>query len=274
MSLHILADLEQGTEEWMAQRRGIVTASVVGKLITIGPPDAQSVACPTCNAPADFPCMSAARKDPTPIKSLHDARFAAVASRPPVYEVADNETSRGLTATLIAERIAGWTEDTPTTWDMYRGIESEPYARDFYSEHYAPVTEVGFMRRDEDEWSLGFSPDGLVGDDGLVEFKAPRARTHLNTILADEVPAHHMPQLQAGLLVGGRKWIDFASFCGGLPLFIKRVYPDPEWFAVIEAACRAFEKRAVEVVADYREKVAGLPVPDRIPTDIVELRLA
>ena len=98
MTLTILPELEQGTPEWHDQRRGIVTASVVGKLITVGPPAAQSVACPTCNARPSFPCMSAARKEPTPIKSLHEARTSAAASRPPVYEVADNETSRGLTA--------------------------------------------------------------------------------------------------------------------------------------------------------------------------------
>jgi hypothetical protein len=67
------------------------------------------------------------------------------------------------------------------------------------------------MRRDEDGWTLGYSPDGLVGDDGLIEIKAPRAKTHLRTILADEVPAHYMAQCQAGLLVTGRKWIDFVS---------------------------------------------------------------
>lgn len=220
MTLHILDDLEQGTPEWFDQRRGIVTASVVGKLIT------------------------------------------------PTLKVADNDTSRALTTTLIAERITGWTEDTPTTWDMYRGIGSEPYARDLYSEHYAPVTEVGFMKLEEDGWTLGFSPDGLVGDDGLVEFKAPRAKTHLKTILAGDIPAHYIPQCQAGLLVSARKWLDFGSFVGGMPFFVKRIYPDPAWFAAIEAACRAFEQRATEVAADYREKVRGLPVAEHIPTDL------
>ena len=273
MTLHIFEEVEQGSETWFAHRRGIVTASVVGKLITVGPPAAQSVACPTCNAASNSPCISRGRKEPAPIKSLHEARFTAASNRPPVYEVADNETSRGLTFTLIAERIAGWTEDTRITWDMYRGIETEPYARDFYSDHYAPVDVVGFMRRDEPGWSLGYSPDGLVGDDGLVEFKAPRAKTHLSNILADEVPAHYVPQCQAGLFVTGRKWCDFVSFVGGLPPFVKRVYPDPEWFAVIEAACRTFEQRAAEVIADYSQKVDGLPVADRIPTDM-EIKVA
>lgn len=252
-------EIEQGTEEWFDQRRGLVTASVVGKLITVGPPAAISVACPTCNARPTNPCMSAARKEPTPIKSLHEGRLTAAASRQPVYEVADNETSRGLTATLIAERVAGWTEDTPMSSDMWRGVEHEPYARDVYAEHYGAVEVVGFMLRDFGKWRLGYSPDGLVGDDGLIEIKCPRAKTHLATILADEVPGHYMPQLQAGLLVSGRKWIDFVSFVGGMPLYRKRVHPDEQWFDAIAAACIAFEQTAAQTVADYTERVADMP---------------
>lgn len=267
MSLNILADLEQGSPEWHDQRRGIVTASVVGKLVTVGPPDAQSVACPTCNAAPEFPCMSAARKEPTPIKSLHEARCMAAESRPPVYTVADNDTARALTGTLIAERVTGWTEDTPMTSDMWRGVEMEPYARDVYSEHYAPAEVVGFMRRDEDGWTLGYSPDGLVGDDGAIEIKCPRAKTHLRTILADEVPGHYMAQCQAGLLVSGRKWIDFVSFVGGMPLYVKRVYPDPEWRAAITSACIAFEQTATQTVADYEQRVADLPPTVRIDSN-------
>lgn len=261
-------EIEQGTEEWFDQRRGIVTASVVGKLIAVGPPAAISVACPTCNARPANPCMSAARKEPTPIKSLHESRQIAAATRPPVYEVADNETSRGLTATLIAERIAGWTEDTAMTPDMWRGVEHEPYARDVYAEHYAPVEVVGFMLREEATWRLGYSPDGLVGDDGLIEIKCPRAKTHLRTILADEVPAHYMPQLQAGLLVSGRKWIDFVSFVAGMPLYRKRVTADPVWFDAITAACVSFERTAAQTVADYRKRVDGLPQTVRIDNSL------
>ena len=216
MGLTIHDDLEQGTEDWFAARRGIVTASAVHKLIT------------------------------------------------PTLRVADNDASRGLTATLVAERISGFTEDTYTNNDMWRGITSEPIARDIYSGLYQQAVEVGFMRRDEDDWTLGYSPDGLVGTDGLIEIKAPRAKTHLNTILADEVPAHYMPQLQAGLLVSGREWIDFVSYVGGMPLFVKRVEPDTAWFWAIKAACRQFETTAAEMVAAYQTATDGLPATERI----------
>jgi len=188
--------------------------------------------------------------------------------RQPVYSVADNDITRGLTATLIAERITGWTEETPMTSDMWRGVESEPFARDIYSGHYEEAREIGFMVREEEGWRLGYSPDGVVGDDGLIEIKSPRAKTHLKTILADEVPSHYMPQLQAGLLVSGRAWIDFVSFVGGMPLYRKRVEPDPAWFAAITAACIAFEATAAQTIAAYEERITNMPKTERIDFDL------
>jgi hypothetical protein len=225
MTLHVLPDLVQGAEEWHDQRRGIVTASVVGRLLT------------------------------------------------PTLRVADNDESRGLTRLLVAERITGWTEPTYQNDDMFRGVMEEPRAREVYSGHYAEAVECGFMRLEEDWGTLGYSPDGLVGDDGLIEVKAPRAKEHLRTILADEVPSQYMAQLQSGLLVSARKWIDYVSFCGGLPLYVKRVLPDPEWHEAIVAAVTAFEKTAVGMVIGYRAAVRGLPMTERIDPYEVELKL-
>jgi putative phage-type endonuclease len=222
MTLHEFPGLEQGTDAWHDARRGIVTASVVGRLIN------------------------------------------------PTLKVADNDYSRGITAALIAERIAGWTEPSYTNADMWRGVECEPIARGAYTQHYAPAVECGFLRRDEPTWSLGYSPDGLVGDDGLIEIKAPRAKGHVATILADNVPAQYMAQCQAGLLVTGRKWLDFVSFCGGLPLYVKRIEPDPRWLEVIVAAVEKFETTAAEMVAAYTEANEGLPATERV----VELEMS
>jgi predicted phage-related endonuclease len=144
----------------------------------------------------------------------------------------------------------------------------EPYARDVYAENYGEVEVVGFMLREEDDWRLGASPDGLVGDDGGIEIKCPRAKTHLRTILADEVPAHYMAQVQSSLLVSGRKWWDFVSFVGGMPLYRKRVLPDPAWFDAITAACIAFEANAAQIVADYESRVADMPKTVRLDFEI------
>ena len=217
MSLEIFTDLEQGSPEWLAARCGIVTASVMGQLITT--------------------------------KTLKPAA---------------NDTSRGLTATLVAERITGYVEPTQTSRDMERGNLSEPIARDIYSEHHAPATEVGFMLHEIGGHKLGYSPDGLVNDDGLIEIKAPRQKKHLATILDDEIPIEHMAQIQTGLLVSGREWLDFISYCGGMPLFVKRVYPDIAWFAAIKDATATFEENAAAMVERYRGLTEGLPTTERI----------
>lgn len=273
MTLNILADLEQGSDEWLEQRRGMVTASVVGQLVTVGSPDALTIDCPDCRAKGGDPCISAARKVPTPIKTLHSARTSKASNLPPTYQVANNDTSRGLTATLVAERITGYTEPSFMNDDMARGVMHEPIARDRYAEHNkVAVEEVGFMVREEKGWTLGYSPDGLVGDDGLLEIKCPRAKTHLRTVVAGTVPGHYMAQLQAGLLVSGREWIDFVSFCAGMPLWTKRVTADEKWQAAIVEAVTAFETAAAQMTSDYLGAVAGLPTTERIP-DIYEAEL-
>lgn len=217
MSLQIFNNIEQGTDEWHAIRRGIVTASVVGLLITT--------------------------------KTLKPAA---------------NDTSRGLTATLAAERITGFTEPSPTSAAMERGTLDEPYAREVYSEHYAPATEVGFMIRDDWGFKIGFSPDGLVGNDGLIEIKSRAQKKQLATILADEVPAENMAQIQCGLLVSGRAWCDYVSYCGGMPLYTKRVYPDALWHAAIIDAVKAFEESAAHMIGAYEVETAEMPATERI----------
>lgn len=217
MSLHVYTELEQGSPEWLAARCGIVTASVVGQLIT-----------------------------------------------PKTVKPAANDTSRALAMTLTAERITGHVEQVFANADMERGTLSEPFARDIYSEYYAPVTEVGFMVRDYGAYRMGYSPDGLVGEDGLIEIKSPRQKKHLATILADEVPLEYMAQCQAGLLVSGREWIDFISYNGGMPLWHKRVTPDDKWQKAILEAVEAFEEAAATMIDTYNLATKGRPQTDRI----------
>lgn len=264
-------DLEQRSEEWFEARRGIVTASVVGSLISVGPPAAESVACPKCGAPPRCPCTSLTSKKPTPMRGLHDARLAAAAYLPPVYGVADNDTSRGLVASLVAERLTGHGDDSAfMSNDMWRGVVEEPRAVERYAETTgADVTTCGLMIRDDWGFSIGYSPDGLVGDDGLLEVKAPRAKNQILTVISGEVPAYNIAQIQCGLLVSGRKWLDFIPWYGGLPLWTKRVYPDPAWQAAIVNAARAFEVAAAEMVAAYEAATANLPTTERMELEIV-----
>lgn len=191
----------------------------------------------------------------------------------PTLKVAANIESRSLAYRLVAERITGYTDPTYMSDDMMRGIEDEPRARDKYSEKYADVHQLGLMVRDFDvegvSFSIGFSPDGLVGDVGQIEVKSRRQDKHLATILSDTVPNEYMAQIQTGLLVSGRSWCDFVSFSGGMPMWVRRVYPDPDWRGAILDAVAAFEQAAVGMVANYRTAVIGLPMTERIEMAVV-----
>lgn len=183
---------------------------------------------------------------------------------PKTIKVAANDTARAMTVQLVAERITGYTEPTFVSADMDRGNFDEPLARDMYSEHFAPAVEVGFMVRDDWGFRIGYSPDGVVSDDGLIEIKSRRQKKHLATILADEVPLENMAQIQCGLLVTGRGWLDYVSWCGGMPMYVKRVLPDPKWHAAIVEAVEGFEASATTMTAAYHAATQGMPATERI----------
>lgn len=277
-TLHEYRDVIQRSPEWYELRCGLVTASTIGRLITAAAPGPDAYPCLECDAERDFPCVSL--RGGAPIKTMHSTRVGAAAqgaaTAEPVLKVADNETSRGLIHTLAAERIAGRGEDTPMTSDMWRGVDSEPYAREAYEKHAGvEVVEIGFQIREFDGVKIGYSPDGLVNDDGCIEIKAPKAKNHVATAIAGEIPAQYMPQVQAALFVSGRAWCDFVSFSGGLHLYPVRVYPDAGWQAVIRDAAITAEERITDLTERYAKAVEGLPLTEPIPDpNEVELKLA
>lgn len=265
MTLQIFADLPQRTPEWYEARRGIVTASAVQKLITTRKLSAIDYACPACEAKAGAACISS--RGPVEMKSLHKERTAhssANKTATTLIETASNDESRGLTLALAAERITEYVEQGFVTDAMFRGILEEPIARDLYAKHYAPVTEVGFMVRDFGGFKIGLSPDGLVGDDGLIEIKSRGQKKQLHTVLSESVPFENIAQCQAALLVSGRQWLDFVSYSSGMALYVIRVYPDARWQKAIVDAVRTFEANATEQVARYKEATRGLPMAERI----------
>jgi len=263
MSLQIFEDLTQGSDEWLAERCGILTASVIGQLVTSRQPTAIETECPECGSTPGEPCTG--KRAPGPLKTLHPARAAAARELDRVISAdVTSETALGLIMTLAAERITGHVEPVQQSRAMERGTLDEPYARAAYSEHHAPASELGFMVRHYDGFKIGYSPDGLVGEDGLIEIKSRAQKAQLKTVLADEVPTENMAQLQTGLLVSGRAWIDYTSYCGGMKLWTKRVYPDPLWHAAILDAAAKFEETAAAMVSNYLTATAGMPDTERI----------
>ena len=113
---------------------------------------------------------------------------------------------------------------------MIRGTEQEPVARAAYEVHTGLfVSQTGFVKHPTIEW-FGASPDGLVGDDGLVEIKNPNSATHLSYRKAGQPPAKYRYQMMAQIACTGRKWCDFVSFDSRLPeskqLFVVRFEPE------------------------------------------------
>ena len=125
------------------------------------------------------------------------------------------KTRKTLMLRVLAERLSGIPQETYCNSAMDWGTEHEPFARNMYEmETSCSVKQVGFVEWDE---YAGCSPDGLVGDDGLVEIKCPNTSTHLSYILANKMPATYVNQVQAQMWVAERKWCDFVSYDPRVP---------------------------------------------------------
>ncbi len=188
---------------------------------------------------------------------------------PKRLQYADNEKEKSHLYELAAQRVNEYVEPTYIGDDMLRGMDDESHARETYHEKYSPVDLCGFITNDDSGFTLGYSPDGLVGDDGQIECKSRRQKYQMETIATDTVPDEYIIQIQTGLLVSGRKWCDFISYCGGMPMFVKRVYPDEKMQAAIQAAAEIFHKKMDNIIKVYAEKIVGLIPTQRIPKDII-----
>lgn len=119
---------------------------------------------------------------------------------------------------------------------MLRGNELEAEARQIYQEQTFNVVEEITMFK-SDCGNYGYSPDGLINDNGLIEIKCPLATTHFKYILDNKIPSDYWQQLQGGLWVSNRQWIDFISYHPNFKdkkLFIKRVERDEDYITKLE----------------------------------------
>lgn len=208
MTITIYRDVEQGSDEWLELRRGMLTASEMNHIITPG-------------------------------------------GKP-----AKNEKMRSHAYDLLAQRITGYVDPRYVSDDMLRGKDDELDARWLYEEKYAPVEQVGFIVRDFGDFKIGYSPDGLVGDDGLIECKGRRPKIQVETIVNGGAPHETMIQVQTGLLVSGRKWCDYLSYSGGLPMAVYLIPPDERLQDAILEAAHAFEAFISEAEAMFRDQVS------------------
>ena len=224
-TMRVYRDLVQGSDEWLAARCGLLTASEMKLILTPG-----------------------------------------------TLKQASNDKERAHLFELLAQRITRYVEPHFVTDDMLRGHEDEVEAKRIYADNYAAVdSSVGFITNDKWGFTLGYSPDGLVGDAGAIECKSRRQKYQVQTLIENTlngtIPGEYMLQIQTGMLVAERAWCDFISYSGGLPMTTIRVWPDAKIQQAIVEAAGAFEARLVEKLAAFKQ--ASLAESGRrvIPTE-------
>lgn len=158
-------------------------------------------------------------------------------------------------AQLVAERLTGNVAESYTNAAMQWGTDMEPEARSMYElMTNATVQEVGFVVHRAIP-NAGASPDGLVGESGLVEIKCPNTASHIETLLGRNVPAKYETQMQWQLACTGRMWCDFVSYDPRLPphmqLFVHRLVRN-------ESRIAELQNEVIEFLSEIDETVAKL----------------
>lgn len=189
-------DFEQGTDEWLQARCGLLTASRMADAMDMKKSGGES------------------------------------------------EKRKNLCMEIVAERLTGKQAFVFQNGAMRWGTEQEPYAKLAYQEFTGrQITNCGLAVSRNIEF-FGASPDGLIGDDGLIEIKCPTSQVFLQWVVDGEIPDQHKPQMLAQMAVTGRQWCDFVAFDPRFPserdLFIRMYEPRHEDIAAVENAARQF----------------------------------
>lgn len=172
---------------------------------------------------------------------------------------------------IIAERLTGMPDmEGFNSAYMQWGTEQEPFARAAYErEEGVMVEECGFILHPSIP-RCGGSCDGFIGDDGIMEIKAPATSTHLRWILDGVVPAEHEPQMSFYLAVTGRKWADFITYDPRLPkqlrMMVIRLQRNEARIAEIEEAVRVFNAEVDAVI----DRLRGIMGPFELPAQMQE----
>jgi putative phage-type endonuclease len=204
-----------------------------------------------------------------------DSWFAARAGKATASRIADvvaktrsgYSTSRAnYAAQLVCERLTGVPADSFCSGAMQWGTDTEPMAREAYCQHMlCAVEEIGFVQHPTISMS-GASPDGLIGDDGLIEIKCPNSATHIDTLLNGKVPEKYRTQMLWQMACTGRTWCDFASYDPRLPeamqLFVQRIPRDDDAIAELEREVTAFlaevDATVAQLKAQFETQLEGI----------------
>lgn len=178
----------------------------------------------------------------------------------------------GLIAELIEERKVGTSRDRGyVSAAMQWGIDHEAMARKWYvREHGHRVSEIGFVVHPVHSF-VGVSPDGLVGDDGLIEIKCPQVKGFRQVMSTRELPSRYRWQVQGQMWVCQRGWLDFVCFYPPGQGVVIRVEGDERDFDQLETRCievnREVERR-VGIGARVQAATAPRPTPQKTPPQL------
>lgn len=155
---------------------------------------------------------------------------------------APSKTRESYMMQLIAEKLTGEPQDSFSSKAMEWGNECEPRARAAYELlNDTDVIECAFIEYSD---LIGVSPDGLVGEKGLLEIKCPNTVTQINRVLKGEFPKEYLAQVQGQIWASEREWCDFVSFDprinGETDYFQIRVERDDEYIKMLDTACHRF----------------------------------
>lgn len=210
-------NVEQGTNEWLHLRKGIITSTIVKTLIT------------------------------------------------PKFKIAENDKTRKSIYKIASERITEYLEDSFLSYDMERGNFEEPLARDLYNENNKnSAKQVGFITNVFNGVNVGFSPDGVVNEDGIIEIKSAKQSIQVERIVLNEVPEEHLAQIHFGMLVSGAQWCDFISYSNGMEMLVIRVEKDDAIQKVLIEAITIAETKILETIESYKNNSKNFKKAPRV----------
>jgi hypothetical protein len=250
-------ECNQGTPEWHAARAGLCTASRFADAIsTIGGLTEQQQA-----------FVTAVRSGLDEKAAAAGAGYKAVPKSDTIRRALAGEnteqpsdTARRYAADLAIERVSGQPFGIPAkAWVLERGHELERLARMAYEDKHASfVTEAGICVLDGAPF--GYSSDGLVDDDGLIEIKCPIDGTKILSMWETGDVSEYLHQMQGGMWISGRKWCDFIMYVPdlapvGKDLFVKRIHRDDDFIDDMVRKLAGFQ----ELVAQYERMLRAVP---------------
>ena len=166
-------------------------------------------------------------------------------------------TRRQYRAQLVVERLVGKPYEHYVNEAMQHGIDQEPFAIMSYEAATGNIVQpVGFIQHPK--LMAGASPDGEIGEDGLLEAKCPTTAEHIDALLNGMSPKHS-PQVQFQMWITGRAYVQFVSYDPRMPermqLYVQRVRRDDKYISMLEVEVRKFLGEVDKTIAELEAKI-------------------